>query len=203
MAAVDLLNRVKVKAMLISDRRVGGLEIGVDVHDGTAILTGDVESEEQKQIAEQLTWEVDGINEVENDIHIVPADQLYKDNDEVILPGPATTGAALGTPETMGPYLSGAAPMGWRMPVGESEMSTAILTDVVEKRIAEDGRITSKNIHVTADGTSVRLHGTVDSMEEYYLVQEAAESVAGVTDVQNDLEVEEGHSGHKCSCGRM
>lgn len=82
-------------------------------------------------------------------------------------------------------------------------METTTLTDAVEKKIAEDGRITSKNINVSVDNGIVHLTGTVDSVEEYYLVQEAVESVQGVEGVKNDLEVEEGHSGHKCSCGRM
>lgn len=205
MAAVDLLNRVKVKAMIFSDRRVGVLDIDVEVHDGTALLRGEVESEEQKQIAEQLTWEVDGISEVENEIRVVPESQtMAPDQGEVILPAAGMVGDTMAAPGgAAGPGITGAVPPHWWMPTEEAGITTSALTEAVERRIAEDGRITSRNIHVTVDGTRVTLQGTVDSLEESYLVQDAAESVTGITEVNNELQIEEGHTGHKCNCGRM
>lgn len=64
------------------------------------------------------------------------------------------------------------------------------LTEEVKKAIASDGRIVSKHIHVSANDGMVEIHGIVDSLEEFGLVQEVAESVPGVNTVTNGLEIE-------------
>lgn len=64
------------------------------------------------------------------------------------------------------------------------------LIDFVADALDRDGRVTSKGIHVTTDGDTVTLHGVVDSLDEFGIVQEVAESVPGVTRVHNHLEID-------------
>lgn len=64
------------------------------------------------------------------------------------------------------------------------------LAEAVKRAVESDGRITSKHIHVTTDNSGVLLHGIVDSLEEFGIVQEVAESVSGVTSVRNDLQID-------------
>lgn len=70
---------------------------------------------------------------------------------------------------------------------------TAVKTNVPEmvaRALAEDGRITSKTIHIALDDGRVTLHGTVDSLEELGIAQELAESVPGVRAVANHLTID-------------
>ena len=66
----------------------------------------------------------------------------------------------------------------------------AVLTTDVERALQDDGRVTSKGIHVSTEGSSVSLHGIVDSLDEFGIVQEVAESVPGVASVDNHLQIE-------------
>lgn len=70
MAIADKLAALRVKANLIADRQIGLMDIEVDVHDGMAVLSGDVDTEDQKQLAEELAYRIDGILEVENEIRV-------------------------------------------------------------------------------------------------------------------------------------
>jgi osmotically-inducible protein OsmY len=205
MSAVDMLNKVRIMAMLIGDRRVGAYDIDVEVHGGAVTLRGTVESEEQKRIAEDLTREVQIVNEIDNELAVEPETAQYvgSESGTAVIPGPGTLGPTAGAIGATATFLGGAEPPPVVVPAGEGVAETAVITESIEKKIAEDGRITSKNINVTVEDGVAHLTGIVDSVEEYYLVQETAESVEGVNSVKNDLEIEEGHTGHKCNCGRM
>lgn len=66
----------------------------------------------------------------------------------------------------------------------------ALLDQTVRRALDEDGRITSKNIELSVGDGTVTLHGTVDSLDEFGIAQEVAESVPGVTTVANHLKIE-------------
>jgi osmotically-inducible protein OsmY len=66
----------------------------------------------------------------------------------------------------------------------------AQLAEAVEIALHSDGRITSKTIHVSVSGGKVALHGVVDSLDELGIAQEVAETVAGVTAVDNHLSID-------------
>ena len=72
MAVADKLKALRIKADLIADRCVGCMEIGTAVYDSVAVLTGKVDTEEQRQIAEELAYRTDGIEEVRNRIRVSP-----------------------------------------------------------------------------------------------------------------------------------
>lgn len=65
------------------------------------------------------------------------------------------------------------------------------VAESVRSAIDADGRLTSKRqIHITASDGTIILHGTVDSLAEYGIAQEVAESVSGVSSVDNHLKIE-------------
>lgn len=64
------------------------------------------------------------------------------------------------------------------------------LVEAVEQAIHRDGRITSPTIHVAGEDGAVSLHGVVDSLDEFGIVQEVAEKVPGVARVDNHLRIE-------------
>jgi osmotically-inducible protein OsmY len=71
----------------------------------------------------------------------------------------------------------------------EGQMAVSI-DKAVYSALAQDGRITSRGIHITASYGNVILHGIVDSLEEFGLVQEAVERVPGVVQVENHLRID-------------
>ena len=56
------------KAALLADEQVKGSDISVETKEGTVTLTGNAQSPAQKQRAEQLAMNVDGVRGVNNNI---------------------------------------------------------------------------------------------------------------------------------------
>ena len=62
----------RVERAILTNQHVSGREIGVEVNDGVCMLTGAVDSEQEKALAEKLARETKGISDVVNDIHVRP-----------------------------------------------------------------------------------------------------------------------------------
>ncbi len=74
----------------------------------------------------------------------------------------------------------------------ERTVSNASLTASVKSKLAADVRLgTLTSINVDSAGSVVTLSGTVRSNEEKDWAEKVAASVDGVTDVTNNLEVQE------------
>lgn len=74
MATSDILTRVKIKAILIGDPELSLQDITVDVNSGVAVLTGEVETPEQGQAAEELAAEVPNVLAVRNELEVTGAE---------------------------------------------------------------------------------------------------------------------------------
>jgi hypothetical protein len=72
MTIVDNLRTLKIKAGLLADGQNYFLDIDVQVHDGVALLTGNVETADQKAMAADLAYKVGGVYEVANEINVIP-----------------------------------------------------------------------------------------------------------------------------------
>ncbi|HLV78719.1 MAG TPA: BON domain-containing protein [Chthonomonadaceae bacterium] len=68
MALTDLMLKAKVNMALARDPRVSALEITVGVEEGIVTLTGDVDSQEKCQAAEEDARCVEGITQVRNEM---------------------------------------------------------------------------------------------------------------------------------------
>ncbi|MDO8682029.1 MAG: BON domain-containing protein [Armatimonadota bacterium] len=66
---------------------------------------------------------------------------------------------------------------------------TQQLIESVRDALNADGRITSKTIEVSTHDARIALHGVVDSLEEFGLAQEVAESACGVA-IENHLKID-------------
>ena len=60
----------KVKSALLADEQVKGMRINVDTANQVVTLTGDAQNGTEKQRAEQLALQVDGVKSVHNNINV-------------------------------------------------------------------------------------------------------------------------------------
>jgi hyperosmotically inducible protein len=66
----DAMITAKVKALLLKDEGVKGLEVNVETHKGTVQLSGWVNTPAQMAQAEKIARSVEGVKEVSNDLQI-------------------------------------------------------------------------------------------------------------------------------------
>lgn len=60
----------KIKALLLKDKSVKGLDVNVDTHQGAVQLSGWVNTPDQIALAEKIALGVEGVNGVRNDLLI-------------------------------------------------------------------------------------------------------------------------------------
>lgn len=65
----------KLDTIYLFNRHLNSFTIDPEVHAGTVILTGKVESEVDRELAEQITLGVDGVKSVTNRLIVVPSEQ--------------------------------------------------------------------------------------------------------------------------------
>ena len=61
-----------VKARMIDNKTVDASAISVETLNGTVMLSGFAKSSAEKSVAESLTWKVNGVRQVKNEIAIRP-----------------------------------------------------------------------------------------------------------------------------------
>jgi len=66
----DAMIAAKIRARIASDSRLEGAEVDVEVEDGVATLTGTVANEDQKEAAETIARDTDGVREVKNNLMV-------------------------------------------------------------------------------------------------------------------------------------
>lgn len=71
----DVWITTKIQSQYFLDQEVKGHEINVDTRNGVVTLTGSVEADARKQLAEQIARETDGVNRVVNRLTVSAAGQ--------------------------------------------------------------------------------------------------------------------------------
>ena len=61
-----------VKARLLENKEVAGTSISVETLNGTVMLSGFAKNGTEKATAEELTWKVNGVKAVKNEIAVRP-----------------------------------------------------------------------------------------------------------------------------------
>lgn len=150
---------LKVKSKLVSDSQTSAIKIGVDTKDGVVTLSGTVPTTTEKDEADKIAKNTEGVKRVVNDITI----------------NPDSVGAT-----NMRDKAGEAA-----RDIGESVSDATILTKLKAKLVA-DG-ITGTNIDV--DKGQVVLKGQVDDAGKKAKAEEIAKNTAGVKEVKNQLTV--------------
>lgn len=84
----------RVKASLVEDDDVSGLDVSTTTYDGVVQLSGFVDNEQERQRAEQVARRVDGVREVVNNITVNPRASEFGAPPEGEQPREAETGEA-------------------------------------------------------------------------------------------------------------
>ncbi|SDT15841.1 Osmotically-inducible protein OsmY, contains BON domain [Halopseudomonas xinjiangensis] len=146
-----------IKSKLLWNRRTQGLDIQVDSDDGLVTLTGQVDSEETKELAERIAADTEQAREIRNQLN-VNADA-----------GSDFTGAAQDAAGTAGDTLSDA----W-------------VTSKVKSSLLFSRSLSGTSISVDTNRGRVRLSGVVESEAEREQAISTAEDIRGVTEVNAD-----------------
>jgi hyperosmotically inducible periplasmic protein len=75
----------KAETTLLLNGNLNSFSINTDVKNGTITLTGSVESEVDKALAEELLVNLDGVKAVENKLTVMPGDQKGSDSNSSAL----------------------------------------------------------------------------------------------------------------------
>lgn len=154
----------KVKTKLVTDTQTSAIKIGVETSGGVVTLSGTVPNDTEKNKAEELARNTDGVKRVVNKISV----------------DPNSTGAT-----NFGDKAGEAA-----KDVGGAISDSAILATLKAKLIA-DG-ITGTNVDVK-DGKVV-LKGEVENPQKKAKAEDLAKKTTGVRDVRNQLTIKNASS---------
>ncbi len=191
MAVADKLKALQIKVNVIADREVGLMDIEAEVHGGIAVLTGEVETEEQKQIAEQLAYEVDGVEEVTNEINVTSRQGFSPELDTHL--GFAPIGD-LPTEQPMDMEEAGYVDYGPRLPASEQfpgEFTDEEIAREVKDRLARSQDADYSNVIVSSINQMVHLSGSVKTLDELNRLQDLVISARGVMGIDSGVSVDE------------
>ena len=158
-AVDDSAITAKVKSKLVADSQTSAIKIGVETKDGVVTLSGTVPTTTEKNEADKIAKNTEGVKRVVNDITVNP-DSL----------------GATNVREKAGEAAKD---------IGKSVSDATILTKLKAKLIA-DG-ITGTTIDV--NNGEVILKGQVDDAKKKAKAEEIVKNTAGVKDVRNQLAI--------------
>lgn len=198
MGVADKLKALQIKANLIADDDVGLLEIETEVNDGVATLTGEVENDQQREIAEQIAYETEGINKVKNTLKVVPMTRNWLEAG-----GPADTrlgyGLAEGSFGETAFSLSGSEEFpGPGIPTSEQfpgQFTDAEIDEEIHDRLAEQTEVDTSRIEYASNNQIVRLTGSIATQEQLNKLLDIVLNVRGAMGVDSDVHVEHGQIG--------
>lgn len=193
MPVADKLNALRIKANLIADERVGLMEIEPEVDEGVAVLRGEVETEEQRRIAEELAYEVEGVDEVINEIKVVASHK--GELSDAHLGYGALEGDAGDTAFAIGGESAGAS-----SGLASSEQFLGEFTDEeiereVREKLDSQDEIDVSDIRFKSVNQIVHLQGSVKTGEDLYKLHDKVLNVRGVMGVSSEVSIKEGEIG--------
>ncbi len=193
MAVGNKLSELRVKANLIANKDVGLMEIGVDVENGVAILTGEVETEQQKNIAEQLAYEIEEIDEVINQIAVVSPDD--GDLTDAHLGYSLAEGDISQTPFAIAGESSGPGAGLASSEQFPGEFTDKEITDELRQRFAAQIDFDISDVRWKSVNQIVRLEGFVQTAENLYNLHDMVLNVRGVMGIESKVSIREGEIG--------
>ncbi len=193
MAVGNKLSELRVKANLIANKDVGLMEIGVDVENGVVILTGEVETEQQKNIAEQLAYEIEEIDEVINQIAVVSPDD--GDLTDAHLGYSLAEGDISQTPFAIAGESSGPGAGLASSEQFPGEFTDKEITDELRQRFAAQIDFDISDVRWKSVNQIVRLEGFVQTAENLYNLHDMVLNVRGVMGIESKVSIREGEIG--------
>lgn len=163
--ASDLWAEASLTTTYTLNRHLNPFDIDVDVNKGVATLRGSVDSEVERDLAEELALGVKNIDEVDNKLRIDPS-----------------TDQATGISTGDGEGDSGRNFM--------QKVEDANVTAKVKSQLLWNSNTGGLNISVSTRSGKVILQGTVKSEAESQLAEQIAGNTNGVIEVDNRLQVD-------------
>lgn len=151
----------KIKSQLLWNKNTHGLKIGVDTKDAVVTLNGNVQSDVEAQLAEQIARNTGDVRAVEN--RIVVGARVENDTN--------ANGAAQSIDKA------------------EVEIADSWITTKVKSALLYNRNIDLGEIDVTTTNGIVHLAGAVDSEAEKQAAIGIVKDIRGVKDVKADLQV--------------
>ena len=202
MIVADLLTALRIKANLIADRTIGLMEISVEVHKGVTVLSGDVEDEEQKELAEKLARQVEGVDHVENHIDVVPLSLhqglLCEDTEGHMGYGPVegdvgvTPMAISGAHGAPGPGLAASEQF-------PGEFTDTQIEAEVSRKLATEKIVDASKVQFDSVNQILHIKGSVKTPDDLNELQDMLLNTRGVMGVCSEIAVEEGDIGTPAS----
>jgi osmotically-inducible protein OsmY len=152
----DATTTAAVKSKLLWNRYTQGLDIDVDTHNSVVTLTGAVDSDAARELAERLARNTRGVLEVRNNLAITDK-----------------PGTAVRAQQAAGQAAEGAA----------DAVSDVWITSKVKSSLLFSRSLDGVNISVTSRAGDVTLSGSVDSEQSRELAIEIAQGIRGVNNV--------------------
>jgi len=190
----------KVADRLKQEQKEGnlhGFDINLKVAEGKVTLKGDVSSAEQKDLAVDVTRQVDGVENVIDDLQVKSADEsgVAGRTDSTASPGPPRrsllSGLLSGGParKSLNDASETAAAAPSKAKPSDADLAREIAEELKKEKDA--GNLKGFNIDLLVkDGVAV-LDGQVSSAEQAQLASRRARGIAGVRDVVSQLTVAE------------
>lgn len=160
----------KAETVLLMNTNLNNFDINTDVKNGKVMLTGKVNSEVDKELAEELVLSLDGVTEVENDLTVIELKDA-KDLTTVDQMNAKHHDSTMMDSDT------------------ESDLTDAKITTVITTRYLFDSEVGGTDIDVDTDNGVVTLKGTVESDAEKQLAMEIAKNAEDVRKVVDELTV--------------
>ncbi len=192
MTVIDRLRALQLKANIIANDQIGLMDINPEVNDGVAILVGEVESEEQKRLAESLAREIDGVRAVRNELQVVPPANVPDD-------AHLGYGLAEGSVGDTAYAIAGEyeAP-GSGLPSIEQfpgQFTDQEIEEEVYERLATQDEVSVDNLEVSSSNQIVYLKGTVRFYDDLVHLQDIVLNTRGVMGISSEVRVREGEVG--------
>lgn len=193
MPVADKLSELRIKANLIGNNTIGLMEINAEVEDGVAVLHGEVHTEQQKQLAEELAYEVEEIEEVVNEIRVSPADE--DDPTDAHLGYSLMEGDLGETAFAIGGESAGPSPT-----MATSEQFPGEFTDEeierdTRQRLASENQIDVSDVKLRSINQIVHLEGSVKTPDDLYNLHDMILNVRGVMGINSNVSIKEGEIG--------
>ncbi|MBQ4834286.1 BON domain-containing protein [Pseudoalteromonas sp. MMG010] len=149
----------KAETVLLMNTNLNNFDINTDVKNGKVVLTGKVESELDKELAEELIVSLDGVTGVDNELTIVKSmDSKHASNKNM-------------------------------HDEDDNDLTDAKITTVITTRYLFDSEVDGTDIDVDTDQGIVTLNGTVESKAEKQLAVNIAKNAEDVRDVVDELTI--------------
>ena len=217
MTATEQLNDTQLRAAVIAELEwtpnVNSTRIGVAVVDGAVLLSGQVETYPEKNLAERATLRVRGVTCVAQELSVdgewlfltdieiarqasralagdvgIPPDCVHAlvDAQEITLSGSVWESSQREAADRAVRYIKGVVNVVNLISVRPAVTAPEI-TSTINAALVREAQLGDDGIVVTVAGGAVTLEGTVDSWPERRQADAAAWSAPGVTSVLNRL----------------